>query len=70
MGKYRNFTVSDEIYHFICDYAYEHKILPSIRLFSISEHVVMKHLRAVSVYLELEGVGTHSFQKGFAIICM
>lgn len=65
-GKYRNFSVPDEIYHFIRDYAYEHKISPSARLFPISERAVMKHLRAVSAYLGLEGVGTHSFRKGFA----
>lgn len=64
-SKYRNFTVPDEIYHFIRDYAYEHKISPSARLFPISERAVMKHLRAVSAYLSLEGIGTHSFRKGF-----
>lgn len=65
-GKYRNFTVPDEIYHFIRDYAYKYKVAPSARLFPISERAVMKHLRAVSAYLGLEGVGTHSFRKGFA----
>lgn len=65
-SKYRNFTVPDEIYHFIRDYAYDYKISPSARLFPISERAVMKHLRAVSAYLGLEGVGTHSFRKGFA----
>lgn len=65
-SKYRNFTIPDEIYHFIRDYAYEYKISPSARLFPISERAVMKHLRAVSAYLGLEGIGTHSFRKGFA----
>ena len=65
-GKYRNFTIPDEIYHFIRDYAYENKISPSARLFPISERAVMKHLKAVCAYLGLEGVGTHSFRKGFA----
>ena len=65
-GKYRNFTVPVEIYNFIRDYAYENNINPKARLFPITERAVLKHLKVTCDYLELEGIGTHSFRKAFA----
>lgn len=65
-GKYRNFTVPNEVYQFVRDFAYENKIAPKVRLFQISERAVLKHLKAVCGYLGLEGVGSHSFRKAFA----
>ena len=65
-GKYRNFTVPVEVYSYVRDYAYAHGISPSTRLFPITERAVLKHLKAVCSYLGLEGVGSHSFRKGFA----
>ena len=65
-GKYRNFTVPVEIYNYVRDYAYEHNIQPSARLFPITERAVLKHLKAVCEHLEIDGVGSHSFRKGFA----
>lgn len=65
-GKYRNFTVPDEVYNFIRDYAYENAINPQARLFPVSERAVLKHLEVTCAYLELSGVGTHSFRKAFA----
>lgn len=44
-GKYRNFTVPDEVYQFIRDYAYEHYISAKSRLFPITERAVLKHLK-------------------------
>lgn len=58
-GKYRNFTVPAEVYSFIRDYAYENGISPKAKLFPITE-------RAVCKYLNLTGVGSHSFRKAFA----
>ncbi|KAB1438066.1 tyrosine-type recombinase/integrase [Candidatus Galacturonibacter soehngenii] len=65
-GKYRNFTVPDEVYQFIRDYAYEHNISPKSRLFPITERAVLKHLKVVCEYLGLIGIGSHSFRKAFA----
>ena len=65
-GKYRNFTVPDEVYQFIRDYAYNHNISPKSRLFSITERAVLKHLKVVCEYLGLIGIGSHSFRKAFA----
>lgn len=65
-GKYRNFTVPVEVYSYVRDYAYAHSISPSSRLFPITERAVLKHLQVVCKYLNLDGVGSHSFRKGFA----
>ncbi|MGB8454133.1 MAG: tyrosine-type recombinase/integrase [Anaerocolumna sp.] len=65
-GKYRNFTVPAEVYNFIRDYAYENGISPKAKLFPITERAVLKHLSAVCKYLNLTGVGSHSFRKAFA----
>lgn len=65
-GKYRNFTVPDEVYNFIRDYAYENSISPQAKLFAITERAVLKHLEVACAYLGLEGIGTHSFRKAFA----
>ena len=65
-GKYRNFTVPAEVYSFIRDYAYENVISPKAKLFPITERAVLKHLGAVCKYLNLTGVGSHSFRKAFA----
>ena len=65
-GKYRNFTVPVEVYSYVRDYAYVQGISPSSRLFPITERAVLKHLRVVCKYLNLDGVGSHSFRKGFA----
>lgn len=65
-GKYRNFTVPNEVYQFVRDYAYAHKISSRAKLFPITERAVLKHLKAVCEHLGLEGIGTHSFRKGFA----
>ncbi len=65
-GKYRNFTVPNEVYQFVRDYAYAHNISSKVKLFPITERAVLKHLKAVSSYLGLEGVASHSFRKGFA----
>ena len=65
-GKYRNFTVPNEVYQFVRDYAYTHNVSSRAKLFPITERAVLKHLKAVCSYLGLDGVGSHSFRKGFA----
>ncbi len=65
-GKHREFTVPDEVFHFIQTYAYQNKISPEARLFPIIERTVMKHLQATCRYLNLENIGTHSMRKAFA----
>lgn len=65
-GKYRNFTVPNEVYQFVRDYAYVHNISTKAKLFPITERAVLKHLKAVCSHLGLDGVGSHSFRKGFA----
>ncbi|NLL78912.1 MAG: tyrosine-type recombinase/integrase, partial [Clostridiales bacterium] len=65
-GKYRNFTVPNEVYQFVRDYAYAHNISSKTKLFPITERAVLKHLQAVCSYLGLDGVGSHSFRKGYA----
>lgn len=65
-GKYRNFTVPDEVYQFVRDYAYANNISSKAKLFPITERAVLKHLKSVCDYLGVEGIGSHSFRKGFA----
>lgn len=65
-NKYRNFTVPNEVYQFVRDYAYAHNISSKTKLFPITERAVLKHLKSVCAYLGVEGVASHSFRKGFA----
>lgn len=65
-GKKREFTVPMEIYSYIQDYAYSNNIKPTAKLFEISGRAVQKQLKIVCDYLEIVGVGTHSFRKFFA----
>lgn len=64
--KPRTFTVPIEIYSYLQEYALEHGIQPSARLFTISVRAVQKQLKLAADYLRLEGVSTHSFRKYFA----
>lgn len=64
-GKKREFTVPQEVYSFIQGYMIEMGIKPMQSLFDISIRAVQKHLRIVSEYLGLEGIGTHSLRKFF-----
>lgn len=65
-GKFRNFTIPAEVYQYVRDYAYQNSIGQKARLFPITERAVLKHLKATSDFLGIEGVGTHSFRKGYA----
>ncbi len=65
-GKKRLFTVPNDIYTAIQGYAYDRGIARTAKIFPVSTKAVAKHLKAVCEYLNLEGVGTHSFRKGYA----
>lgn len=65
-GKKREFTVPMEIYMYIQDYAYSNNIKSTAKLFEISDRAVQKQLKIVCDYLEIVGIGTHSFRKFFA----
>lgn len=65
-GKKRKFTVPLEIYAYIQNYALENNIRTTAKLFEISERAVNKHLQKVCKYLNLDGIGSHSFRKFFA----
>lgn len=64
--KRREFTVPTDIYIYIQSYALENNIHPNAKLFDISERAVTKHLKLTCDYLELKGIGSHSFRKYFA----
>lgn len=65
-GKFRNFTIPAEVYQYVRDYAYQNSIGQKVHLFPITERAVLKHLKATADFLGIEGVGTHSFRKGYA----
>lgn len=56
-GKYRNFTVPNQIYQYVRDYAYAHIISSKAKLFPITERAVLKHQKAVCSYLGLDRIG-------------
>jgi integrase len=64
--KKREFTVPEEVYNYIRDYAYENNIKPTAKLFDITVRAVQKQLQIVCKHLGIEGVSTHSFRKYFA----
>lgn len=65
-NKKREFTVTNNIYNYIRDYAYTNQIKPTAKLFDITERAVQKHLQIISEYLNIENISTHSFRKFFA----
>lgn len=65
-GKHRNFTVPEELFKVLQDYAIDNGIKRTEPLFSIKERGVQKQLAIVAEYLGLEGISTHSFRKTFA----
>ena len=64
-GKKRYFIVPQPIKTFIDDFCHCNGI-ESGRLFDINSRAVHKQLRAVTGYLGIENVSTHSFRKKFA----
>lgn len=64
--KKRVFTVPTEIYNYIKQYCIDNEIKSNEQIFKLTDRAVQKHLKLVCDYLEIEGIGTHSFRKFFA----
>lgn len=65
-GKHRSFIVPQEVKDFIDNYAISREIVHG-KLFTISAQAVWKCLRAVTEYLKLEKISTHSLRKKCAV---
>lgn len=66
-GKKRTFIVPQPVVDFIEDYKKHTPIGADGKLFDIGAHAVRKQLRAVTDYLGLENVSTHSLRKRYAV---
>ncbi len=64
--KERNFTVPNQLYEYLVEYAKKNRIGTQARLFPICERAVQKQLKIVAEYLGLKGISTHSFRKFYA----
>lgn len=65
-GKKRRFTVPDEVYGFLKEYAERNSIPDGDVLFPITVRGVQKYLKAVCDKLGYENISTHSFRKWYA----
>lgn len=65
-GKAREFTVQEDIYSFIQNYAYEQGINKKAKLFEISSRQVERFLEGVCSVLGYHRISTHSFRKYFS----
>ena len=65
--KLRTFTVPADIFIYLQRYAIQNGLKDTQRLFPITVRAVQMHLQKVCQYLNLTGVGTHSFRKFFAV---
>lgn len=65
-GKARQFTVPDNVYAFLSEYAMNKGIGKDDKLFNIGERAAQKQLKIVCDFLGIEGISTHSFRKTFA----
>ena len=65
-GKKRTFTVPDEVYDFLRQYANTHGINDQDLLFPVCAYAVQKHLKKVCDHLGYENISTHSFRKWYA----
>ena len=66
-GKSRTFTVPTEVYIYLQNYTIQQGLRPTQKLFPLTVRAVQLHLQKVCQYLNLTGVGTHSFRKFFAV---
>lgn len=70
--KSRTFTISDDVYRMLSQWAIDHKIPSNAPLFGnkkgepLTVRAVQKQLKIVADYLGMECVSTHSFRKTFA----
>jgi len=65
-GKQRTFTVPIVIYNYVKMYTLENGLKPHEIIFPITDRAIQKQLKLVVDFLEMDGVGTHSFRKFYA----
>ena len=65
-GKSRTFTVPLALYQFVRCYCIDHGIPADAVIFPLTERAIQKQLKLVCDYLDIRGVGTHSFRKFYA----
>jgi integrase len=65
-GKQRRFTVPDEVYGFLRNYADAHKIPDTDLLCPVCTYAVQTHLKKCCDYLGYQNISTHSFRKWYA----
>ena len=65
-GKSRTFTVPLSLYQFIRCYCMDHDIPADALMFPVTERAIQKQLKLVCDYLDIKGIGTHSFRKFYA----
>ncbi len=65
-SKQRTFTVPNELYTIMQEYALDNRMTRQQRLFPITERSVQKSLKEVVEHLGYTRIGTHSFRKYFA----
>lgn len=70
-GKKREFTVPNQVYHYIQEYAYKNGISEDSKLFDLSERQVERHLNKVFMKMgkDLRHYGSHSYRKYFGTRC-
>lgn len=65
-GKARTFTVPLALYQFIRCYCLDNGIATDELMFPITTRAIQKQLKLVCDYLDIKGIGTHSFRKFYA----
>lgn len=65
-GKARVFTVPFALHQFIRCYCLDNGIGPDEIIFPITKRAVQKQLKIVCDYLDIPGIGSHSFRKYYA----
>lgn len=64
--KARTFTMPKELYTALREYALNHNIKRTEKLFTVTERAVQKQIAIAADYLGLANISTHSFRKCFA----
>lgn len=62
-GKKRVYLVPDEVFNYLRDYCSENGKDAHRPIFNLTERAIQKAVKAVSEYLNLEDISTHSFRK-------
>ena len=65
-GKLQYRDINRVVYDYVRDYAIENQLPQTAKLFIISVRAVQDRLKAVTDYLRLENITTHSFRKMYA----